>query len=68
MLFLNILPIIQTFTLPIKWVKRNIQNIYTLYPNVPICTSVTGPSYDNGTNQVNLNGEFLTTIGDVTDG
>ena len=37
-------------------------NIFTVYPNVPICSSVTGPSYDNGTNQVDLSGEFFTTL------
>jgi hypothetical protein len=40
-------------------------NIYTLFPNIPICSSVTGPSYDNGTNQVNLNGQFFTTLSTV---
>lgn len=40
-------------------------NIYTLVPNVPVSTGLTGPSYDNGTNQVNLNGSFFTTLTSV---
>jgi hypothetical protein len=42
--------------------QQGFSNIYTLFPNVPICSSLTGPSWDNGENQVNLNGEFFTTL------
>ena len=42
--------------------EAGFSNIYTLYPNIPQCYSVTGNSYDNGTNQVDLNGVFFTTL------
>jgi IPT/TIG domain len=42
--------------------QQSFENIYTLEPNAPICSSLSTQSFDNGQQQVDLNGQFFTTL------